>query len=1020
MSFALEQPLWLIALVPAAAMALAALRAFLSMTRIRRASAAVFRFVLVALLVGALAGASTIQRSQQLAVVAVIDQSASVQRFASVETRDQLRALVDAIAAARGPDDLLGVVAFDGRALAVAAPSRAELARDWWDFQPTEGTAIADAIQLAARLIPPDASGRILLISDGNETRGHALHAAEGLARTRGRGTIPVDVIEIPYAVTDETVVEFVDAPPRAAAEAPVTVRVGLRSSRGASGTLYLLREGEPIDLDPQSPATGRRLRLPPGRHVELISVPLPPGRLHRFEAVFEPDRLEDGSLLGDRVIENNRGEVFTITPGRGSVLLVNGPSNPGLEESALAHALRRGGLDVTVTAPEGVPATLLSFQAFDLVILDNVPAEDLPRTTHDHLAAFVRELGGGLVMVGGHDAFGAGGWKGSAIEPILPVLLDLPERLVMAQAAIILVLDSSGSMGANVLGSSRTQQQIANESAALAIRSLDAHDLIGVIEFNSSARVVVPLAENADPEAAAARVRAIAPGGGTRMAPALIEAHRQLRNVQARTKHVIVLSDGRSQGADVLPDIVQRMRADGIRVSAIAIGDAAEDDTMSALAVAGEGVYYRVLNATVLPRVFLKAVRVIRSPMVLETPFQPRVLPTGSPLLVGIHQPPTLFGLTLTQARPEPTITYEMLGPDDAPLLAHWPVELGHVAAFTSDSHQWARLWLTWPGFQRLWTQLARLLSRADALPGLQLTTQIDPEGLAIRLDAADARGQPIDLLHIEGRAYQPDGSPVDFRLHQTAPGLYETTVPVGDSGTYVVVLKPSRGRESLPPIVGAATLPAADEFLRLSSDPALLHQLAERTGGRVLPLDHATAQLVFDRRGVVPAASRSSIWRHLLLWALVVLMLDVGTRRVAWDRFVSREFGADITAAAAAAVRDRSAQAARTLAGLRGSARVQRSVDPTIALSDDDAQRIARAAQQARQTRRLEQLSLPSRRATGPTAAPPPDTAAPPDTAETPPGQDDRRGLLAAKRRARQRFDPDATDDPTLQPPA
>jgi hypothetical protein len=113
-----------------------------------------------------------------------------------------------------------------------------------------------------------------------------------------------------------------------------------------------------------------------------------------------------------------------------------------------------------------------------DLVILENVPADAVQATQQEALVQFVTRLGGGLIMVGGRDSFGPGGWRGSQIEPILPVKLQLPERLVMPAAAVIIVMDSSGSMSFRVGGSTRSQQDVANEGAALAVRTLDRDEM--------------------------------------------------------------------------------------------------------------------------------------------------------------------------------------------------------------------------------------------------------------------------------------------------------------------------------------------------------------------------------------------------------------------------------------------------------------------------------------------------------------------------------------------------------------
>lgn len=1036
MSF--EQPQYLLLILLALPVVIAGLRWLVSMSLVRRWSAVILRVALVGLIAAMLAGLSAVRTTDRLAVIGVLDISGSVRRFADggvgpggrpVDPIEAARDFFERAAAERGPDDLLGLVVFDGRALAVATPSRAGLAGRPIDLRPVEGTNIADAIRYAAALVPPDTAGRLVLVSDGNQTSGDAVRAAQEVAArgSIGRG-VSIDVVPLVYNVRNEVIVEAVDAPPQAAAESTITVRVVLNATDGASGTLYLLREGEPVDINGGEPGVGRRLSLPPGPHVETISVELEPTKLHRFRAVWEPEREVVGNgaavPIGDTHAENNAGEAFTITPGKGAVLLVDGvsggdPAGPG---ATLAGALRENAIDVTIVGPEGVPDNLLSLQAYDLVILQNVPAEALQPRIHELLAAHVSDAGGGLVMVGGPDSFGAGGWKGSALEPILPVKLDLPEKLVVPSAAIVFVLDNSGSMRSGVMSSLRSQQEIANEAAALAVRTLDQKDLVSVVTFNDSSNLLVPLGPNTDPGRTAERILSIGSGGGTNLPPALDEASRQLSGVEAKIKHVIVLSDGRSAGAEILPGMAARMHAQGITVSTIAVGDEADEVTMAQVAASGGGTFYAVNNPEVLPRIFLKAVRVVRSPLIRETPFRPVVLPTGSPLVAGLGTPPPLGGLVLTQARQEPTITYAMAAPGGEPVLAHWNVELGQVAAFTSDAHRWASAWLDWPGYGRFWTQLARTLARPAASGDFRLVTQIDGDRLHLRLDAVGEDGRPADLLTVPATVYAPSGEQFDVTLAQTGPGLYEAEAAAPESGTYVAIVKPRLGPRALAPIIGGASVASGAEFRSLRSDAALLRRVAEEAGGRILSFADADAAALFDRRGIRPSEARLPLWRPLLIAAILVLLLDIATRRIAWDRWTSREFGAGLRQAAAEAVRDRSEQAARAIGSLRGRAAAPAGagLGAGMALSDEDAKRLAAAAADRRRQMRLAAAQAARNARLGSPAGPGPASqaspsqpaarGAPPVAKDAPPRPAEEQGtsgLLAAKRRARERFE-------------
>lgn len=1012
MGFHFAEPWWLALMICVPVLAWIGWRWFGAMGRARRLSALVLRSVLVVLLASLLAGASAVRQTDRLAVIAVVDVSGSVQRFAAGPDGgaiERVRGWLAEATADRGPDDLLGVVLFDRRAAAAAAPTAGDVLDRSFSLDPAEGTDIARAIRYAASLVPPDAAGRLVLFSDGNATAGDAREAARSLA-TAGGVRLPIDVVPIDYRVEREVLIERVDAPPVASAESTVSVRVTLRATERSTGVLRLFREGEEIDINGEAPGLGDRIVVEPGISTAVRDVELPDGRLHQFEAVFEPDAAPgggtEGGFVGDTFATNNRGESFTLTPGKGSVLLVDGVSDGSETGSGatLARALRDDGIEVELIAPAEMPENLLALQAYDLVILENVPAEALTRQAHESLARHVEDLGGGLVMVGGTDSFGAGGWKGTAVEPILPVKLDLPERAVTPEAAVVLLIDSSGSMSTTT-GGLRSKQQIANEAAALAITTLDRRDLIGVVAFAGGTTVVVDLQPNTDAQQIASRTLSIASGGGTNIAAALAQGRSMLRDAEAKLKHVILLTDGRGSSPELLPQLAEQMNAEGITISTIGIGDDVDAEGLAEIAQRGGGDFFRVVNPNTLPRVFVRAIRIVRQPLIRLGEFAPVVPPSGSPLLLGVGSPPTLDGLVLTQRRDEPTVTTAMLHPNGEPLLAHWQRGLGQVVAFTSDAHgEWSSRWIAWPGYRRMWVNIARLASRPANPNRYDLQTEISGDRMTVRVEVADDEGEPIDLLTVPATIYEPDGSTREIQLAQTGPGVYEAQTSVTNEGTHLVVLEPRAGTTPLAPAIGGASAPSGAEYRRLASDPEELAVLAEFTGGRVLDLAAPGAADLFDRSLLEPRRAMTPLWKSLLLLTLIVMMLDIGTRRIAWDRVIGKEFGGGFRQAARDMVANRSQSAARSLESLKSSTSAKKK--PRVVAGS------AAPAERPRTPTQPTQSVQPPRSTQSPKAeAPQPPRA---KVVKPEPAEDDGGGLLAAKRRAQRRYGTGGEDKP------
>lgn len=944
MSFRIEDPTWLWLMLAAAPLAAVALYAFLAMSRLRRWSAIVARVLLLAVLAVALAGASSVRRVDKAALVVAVDTSGSVRSFVppSVDAQGKPVPILESLqkrlmeslsrnAGKLGPDDRVALITFDGGPRALAAPFAPSQPPTDRPIAPSlmEGSDLAAAIRAAGAALPPDVQGRLLIVSDGLASGGsgglgdqEGPAAALGAARAMFSATkAPIDVLPLRYVHPREVTVDSLDAPMRVATDrAPVPLTLTLTSTNPGPvrGRLRLMQEGQPVPLPPQAES----VTLQPGRNVLTLRVPLSPGRLHRFEAVYEPEVAAAGDEKSDTVAANNRAVAFTTSPGGGRVLLVDGTGATPPAAAPLAAALNAAGVAATVTLSTAfdTAADLLSLQAYDLVVLVDVPADALSASSQQNLASYVSDTGGGLLMVAGPpptaNSFGAGGWKGTPIEPLLPVTLDLPDRLVMPSTAVVIVLDSSGSMGFSVMGSSRSQQQIANQGAAAALGALDKQDLVGVIEFNSSSSWVVPLHANSDPQVTGQKIMGISPGGGTNLPPALEMAYAALQPVKAAVKHVIVLSDGQSQGRRKLAAIAQKFKdAPGgpIKISTIAVGDDADTQGLEQLARGGGGEYFRVVDPSILPRIFVKAVRVVRTPLIREEVFTPVPGPGASVSAATAGMKgglPSLGGVILTQPRLDAEkknvegVTYALLTPQGEPLLAHWRVGLGQVGAFTSSplGSGWAKGWATPEGGgAALWVQLARSLSRSAEGGGgenaTDLSARIDGETVKVRVETGKGKeggSGPAPKVSV----YDPAGRRVDVAVSLTAPGVYEGSVPApaeSGEGVYVITVAPMAGNSGGPIIGGVVKTSAAAAEYRVPRDgtsaagTALLKQIAAETGGRVLSLADLSsmdAPGLFVREKVEPRESRTPLWPILVMVACGVLMLDIATRRIAWDR--------------------------------------------------------------------------------------------------------------------------------------
>lgn len=904
-----DQPHYLWLLLLALPMAWVGWRWLRGLSPVRRYVALGIRLATLLVVVLALAGLEVVRYHHDLTVVAVVDESESMTRFAPRATLDPsdpqpvttlgqwVEQWMTLASRDRRLDDRLGLVTYDNRPTVQVMPSVDATVERGVVTRPVEGSKAGAAIRLAMALLPADTARRIVWVSDGNDTAELDLLAAARQAASAG---VAIDVLPVDYQIQQEVMIEGLYAPSQARQGQTAALRVVLRGTHPAPGQLYLMRNGQPVDLNGPEAGTAAPIassqwnitRTSDGQEagqytlVKLIELPLADVGANRFEAIFEP------AAQADAVVANNRASAFTLVRGQGQVLvLTNEPLN---ETRRLTDKLQSQGLKTQILPGTALPGDLAELSRYDSVILQNIPAELMDDAQQGLLTQYVSDIGGGLLVMGGPDSFGAGGWNNSTLSRIFPVDCELPAQLVLPTGALVLVIDRSGSMMSPVGGTAYSQQELAAEAAVMAISTLYPRDMIGVVAFDHAATWVTPLGYNNDRRAVMHQVRSITPSGGTNIYPGLEMAHRALASIRtddAAVKHIIVLTDGHSDGSNY-EELVQRIRQDRITVSTIGIGDGANSGLLQTIAQHGGGKFYPVDNPRKLPQVFIKEARTIRKNLIRETTFMPRLVASGSPLVSGVTHMPGLDGIVRTQRRSDPRVFNALLGPEDEPVLAHWQVGLGQVAAFTSDATtRWGGKWVEWDGYGDFWSRLVRAISRPASSRDLELTSWFEDDKLRLRLEATAAGGDGAgsgfaQLASVQAAVVAPDGQRQQVTLHQVGPGLYETQAQATESGSYLVSVLGMDAQGNRHFVSGGANRPPGMELRRFASRRALLEEVAFITGGRVLQAAPGQVTGLFSRDVQIPSSRAiRPLWR-LLVWLLLPLfLLDVAVRRLTWD---------------------------------------------------------------------------------------------------------------------------------------
>ena len=567
---------------------------------------------------------------------------------------------------------------------------------------------------------------------------------------------------------------------------------------------------------------------------------------------------------------------------------------------------------------PEAVPADLTGLASYDSVVLADVPAERLGAGVMEGLRTYVRDLGRGLVMIGGEGSYGAGGYARTPIEQALPVDMDVRDRNRQPDVALVVVIDQSGSMDACHCNTANRDRGVAiqgipkvdigKEAILRAASALTERDELGVVAFNEDAHWVIrtaPLGQAGDVEA---RIAGIKADGQTNIISGLTAAVESLEGVQAERRHIVLLTDGWSTSGQY-DELLERMEAAGITLSAVGAGGGGASEFLEMLAERGGGRYWPAQDAASIPDIFLRETQVASGQRIVEEPFFP-VRTSDSPILTGLDEGfPQLLGYNGSTIKPAAQSVL-VTGRDD-PLLAQWQYGLGRAVAWTSDA--------TGPVGTRL-DGLGRLraLLRAGGRVDLPRRGERRHRGGIRRGGRRDA---PSGALHRGGR-HAPRPVPDDGPAHVARPRAGRGGARPGGAGhlrggpghhrvgCLGAPRRPGQGRRE--PLARTVVLvaPTPAEYRLLGTNDRLLAALRDATGGRALSGEGAATEVWGHD---VPASiAAQELWPWLVILAMLLWPLDVALRRLN----IGRRDLTDARAWAGARWTGRRSPAARTAA--------------------------------------------------------------------------------------------------------
>jgi uncharacterized membrane protein len=657
--------------------------------------------------------------------------------------------------------------------------------------------------------------------------------------------------------------------------------------------------------------------------------------RSYTYEAEFQPqfeidakgNRTRKGPFPGDRV-QNNRASTHVVARGQGRILLLEG--KPGQHRELVKYLVGAGDKQFKVIAQ---PVSLLDsykeraklavfLSNFDCVILANVAADQVSTDHQEVLRSNTHDQGCGLVMIGGPDSFGAGGWQKTAVEKALPVDCDIKSLKVQGKGALVMIMHASEMADGN-----RWQKVIAK----LAVERLGPLDEVGILDWGFRSKWHLPLTPIEGNKAKIlANIDKLSPGDMPDFDPTLELAYKALidKDEELATKHIIIISDG---DPNCTISNLAKFKNKKITITTVGVAthSANEDAKMVKIAQATGGRYYGpktrpgTSDPKNLPAIYIKESRLVSQSFIHKSkkPFPPVVRFRSGPIQNLREAIPGITGFVRTTAKDSPLVQIPIETPKFAeqefPLLAFWHYGLGKAVAFTSDAGQpefWARRWVEGGAgeggmFAKFWEQVIEWSLRPTESNRLSMHTEYHDGKIRIIVQASDEEGKPDVNLRLRAGITHPRsgdegaGGPLEKRtFEQTNSGVYELEVKAEDSGSYFVTAQATRlvtvdgppGKteveEGVDSVRAGVTVPYSPEYAELRSNDTLLEQLREITGGKTYPDEETSLQEAVQRGDVFrPAPARVKSWQALWYWLLVLtcalLVIDVAVRRVAVD---------------------------------------------------------------------------------------------------------------------------------------
>ncbi|GCF08887.1 glutamine amidotransferase [Dictyobacter arantiisoli] len=838
-----EQPLLLLLLLPIGILIyLTWKRMSLPYPKTQRRLILGSRLLLFSCIIMALAGTAWVMPVSRQATIFVGDISAS-----TGPQRSFIEQWIGSAVKHKGVDDQVGIVAVGRNALVEQSIQSQSVDFSHFESTPdTNYTDLAAGLRLASAILPSDSQRHVVLLTDGQQNLEDALQEAQ-LLQQQG---IRLDIVPLPTVNTDDARIDSFNAPSSLHTGERFTLRTRINSTVAQPATVRIYLDSAIISQ--------QKVSLPRGEQEFSFNMAAPTVGFHTFRITLEAPK--------DAITQNDEAAAFVNVQGAPRILVVEGEPGNGHN---IVSALQASHINVSVVTPNDVPSSLDGLVPYSSVILADVPAIALGNTRMQVLQSFVRDLGHGLVVSGGQNSYGVGGYTGTPLEQTLPVNMDIPQHKETPSIAVVLIVESLEE---------QVQINISKEAAKGVVGLLTPRDQVGISAGYGT--LSIKMQHVSDKKTIDKAIDNMNPVDPPSYNPDLSNAEQELLHTDAKIKHIILLGDG--DAYDNYAPVVTKLASENITVSTVETNALSSEDllTMQNIAQWGKGRFYRADNPSIIPQILLKETERASRRSLINERFNPAVVGNNT-ILTGLTSFPTLDGYVATT--PKPAAQMVLVSHLDDPVLAVWQYGLGRVAAWTSDAlGLWTKSWLTWNDASRWWANLTTWTLPASNDGGMNINGSVVNGTGQLSVDLPSGTTSEGGQQQVQVHIIAPDLSQQNINLQPSAPERWQGTFPADQVGAYLlqVTWQGANKKQGMLTATTGLVVPYSPEYQNQGTDSRFLQLLAQAGGGILLDpnkVEAAFTQSLLPTNASIPLA----FW--LLILAAILLPLDIAARRLA-----------------------------------------------------------------------------------------------------------------------------------------